>query len=465
MGDVPGGRAALLPPTALGSRLRARGHDGAPDGQFRLPDRRPRHGRGARGRSCVRRRGPARHPRRRRHAPDRSPWHALPSRPPRRARWRGWSLEGISTLLEHVQVPVHVQQDELPWVERTTGVGADDLVGHSSGDVVRVGEVDIELIHTPGHTPGQPVLPGRRQARGRRHTLPRRLRPHRLPRARTHSPCTSPSTPDWPASPTRPSCSRVTCTPLTPRRAWVRPGGGTTSSGRALHRSGWPCSAGDAPGRRWRPTVPRSSSAPRWPAGAPSRPCAPKASRARSRWWAPSGTCPTTALRCPNRCWPEPGRPRRRCWRTAGVPASCWCTRSSVGRPSDSTSKGGRSSSTTARSCRRTPSSSPPVRRRGRLPGTESLGPADGLFTLRTIDDSLALRAAVTAVPQARVVVIGAGFIGAEVASTCAALGLPGHRARGARNPVASCARSRARPPLRVALRRTRRGPEDGACR
>jgi glyoxylase-like metal-dependent hydrolase (beta-lactamase superfamily II) len=66
----------------------------------------------------------------------------------------GWSLEGISTLLEHVQVPVHVQQDELPWVERTTGVGADDLVGHSSGDVLRVGEVGIELIHTPGHTPG-----------------------------------------------------------------------------------------------------------------------------------------------------------------------------------------------------------------------------------------------------------------------------------------------------------------------
>ena len=31
------------------------------------------------------------------------------------------------------------------------------------------------------------------------------------------------------------------------------------------------------------------------------------------------------------------------------------------------------------------------------LPGTEGLGQADGLFTLRTLDDSLALRAAVTA--------------------------------------------------------------------
>ena len=57
------------------------------------------------------------------------------------------------------------------------------------------------------------------------------------------------------------------------------------------------------------------------------------------------------------------------------------------------------------------------------LPGTDGLLQRDGLFTLRTLDDSLALRAAVTAVDEARVVVIGAGFIGAEVASTCADLG------------------------------------------
>jgi NADPH-dependent 2,4-dienoyl-CoA reductase/sulfur reductase-like enzyme len=57
------------------------------------------------------------------------------------------------------------------------------------------------------------------------------------------------------------------------------------------------------------------------------------------------------------------------------------------------------------------------------LPGTEGLSERDGLFTLRTLDDSLALRAAVTSLEAARVVVIGAGFIGAEVASTCAGLG------------------------------------------
>ncbi|MGP0029624.1 MAG: NAD(P)/FAD-dependent oxidoreductase [Acidimicrobiales bacterium] len=58
-----------------------------------------------------------------------------------------------------------------------------------------------------------------------------------------------------------------------------------------------------------------------------------------------------------------------------------------------------------------------------RLPGTEELGRGDGLFTLRTLDDCLALRAALTARPSCRVVVIGAGFIGAEVASTSAAMG------------------------------------------
>jgi len=57
------------------------------------------------------------------------------------------------------------------------------------------------------------------------------------------------------------------------------------------------------------------------------------------------------------------------------------------------------------------------------LPSVRDLGPRDGLFTLRTMDDSVALRAAVTGRDSARVVIIGAGFIGAEVASTCAGLG------------------------------------------
>lgn len=66
----------------------------------------------------------------------------------------GFGIEGISRLLEQVSVPIHVQAEEAPWVERTTGVGPAELVTHQSGDVVSVGGIDVELIHTPGHTPG-----------------------------------------------------------------------------------------------------------------------------------------------------------------------------------------------------------------------------------------------------------------------------------------------------------------------
>jgi glyoxylase-like metal-dependent hydrolase (beta-lactamase superfamily II) len=66
----------------------------------------------------------------------------------------GWGIEGITRLLEVTQVPVHVQADEAPWVERVTGVGADALATHQGGDVVNVGSIPITLVHTPGHTPG-----------------------------------------------------------------------------------------------------------------------------------------------------------------------------------------------------------------------------------------------------------------------------------------------------------------------
>ena len=54
------------------------------------------------------------------------------------------------------------------------------------------------------------------------------------------------------------------------------------------------------------------------------------------------------------------------------------------------------------------------------LPGTENLA---GVHVLRSLDDSLALRAEFEAVPN-RVVVVGAGFIGAEVAATARGRGL-----------------------------------------
>src|SRR5271157_5704684 len=48
-------------------------------------------------------------------------------------------------------VPVHVQGAEAPWVTRSTGIAESELARHASGDVVSVGVVPIELVHTPGH--------------------------------------------------------------------------------------------------------------------------------------------------------------------------------------------------------------------------------------------------------------------------------------------------------------------------
>lgn len=66
----------------------------------------------------------------------------------------GYQIEGISDLLQRVDVPIHVQRTEAPWVMRTTGVTIDHLIQHDSGDVLKIGSIEIAMVHTPGHTPG-----------------------------------------------------------------------------------------------------------------------------------------------------------------------------------------------------------------------------------------------------------------------------------------------------------------------
>jgi glyoxylase-like metal-dependent hydrolase (beta-lactamase superfamily II) len=68
----------------------------------------------------------------------------------------GWKIEGLRELLsmEQFGAPIHVQQEEAAGVMRVTGASESDLVRHRSGDVVTVGDIEITLLHTPGHTPG-----------------------------------------------------------------------------------------------------------------------------------------------------------------------------------------------------------------------------------------------------------------------------------------------------------------------
>ena len=66
----------------------------------------------------------------------------------------GLDIEGIAALLERQACPIHVQRAEVPWVTRTTGLTPADVTAHDPGDIVSVGAIDVELVHTPGHTPG-----------------------------------------------------------------------------------------------------------------------------------------------------------------------------------------------------------------------------------------------------------------------------------------------------------------------
>lgn len=66
----------------------------------------------------------------------------------------GEQLEGVRELLTRCPCKVHVQRPEAAWVKRITGCSDSDLALHDSGDTVMVGQIPIQLIHTPGHTPG-----------------------------------------------------------------------------------------------------------------------------------------------------------------------------------------------------------------------------------------------------------------------------------------------------------------------
>ena len=66
----------------------------------------------------------------------------------------GYTIEGLAELLTRRQVAVHANREEASLVARATGLSLDEIVAHEGGDKVSVGGIEIELVHTPGHTPG-----------------------------------------------------------------------------------------------------------------------------------------------------------------------------------------------------------------------------------------------------------------------------------------------------------------------
>lgn len=66
----------------------------------------------------------------------------------------GLDVEGVARLLEVAPCKVHAHKLEADGVRKVTGLSESDLVRHDANDRVQVGGVEVELLHTPGHTPG-----------------------------------------------------------------------------------------------------------------------------------------------------------------------------------------------------------------------------------------------------------------------------------------------------------------------
>jgi len=66
----------------------------------------------------------------------------------------GLNIEGLSTLMTLCPCKVHVNEKEAEGVLQVTGLSKSDLVLHHSGDRIQVGGIEIQCLHTPGHTPG-----------------------------------------------------------------------------------------------------------------------------------------------------------------------------------------------------------------------------------------------------------------------------------------------------------------------
>jgi hydroxyacylglutathione hydrolase len=66
----------------------------------------------------------------------------------------GFTVEGASRLMAKNPCKLHCHRLEADGIRKITGLSAGDLEQHDGGDTVKVGDVEIAWLHTPGHTPG-----------------------------------------------------------------------------------------------------------------------------------------------------------------------------------------------------------------------------------------------------------------------------------------------------------------------
>ena len=63
-------------------------------------------------------------------------------------------VEGVAKLMEINPVKVHAHKLEVPGLKKVTALSDSDIVSVESGDTLKIGDIEIEFLHPPGHTPG-----------------------------------------------------------------------------------------------------------------------------------------------------------------------------------------------------------------------------------------------------------------------------------------------------------------------
>lgn len=66
----------------------------------------------------------------------------------------GHKIAGVAELMEKHAVKVYANKREADGVKKVTGLADTDLARVDSGDTLKIGLVEVEFLHTPGHTPG-----------------------------------------------------------------------------------------------------------------------------------------------------------------------------------------------------------------------------------------------------------------------------------------------------------------------
>ena len=64
------------------------------------------------------------------------------------------NVQGVAELMEQHIIKVYSNKLEADGLKKVTGISETDIVKVASGDTLKVGDIEIQFLHTPGHTPG-----------------------------------------------------------------------------------------------------------------------------------------------------------------------------------------------------------------------------------------------------------------------------------------------------------------------